>query len=79
MVIRIALVVLVTLFGVYAVWIEPNWIDVSIHDMRSANEGDAILNRPGRFTLPLDWVSAREPPREEPLPRQLGLPVMLPR
>lgn len=40
--IRIVLVVLVTLLGVYAVWIEPNWIDVSIHDMRSGNAVDGI-------------------------------------
>jgi predicted MPP superfamily phosphohydrolase len=40
--IRIALVLLMTLFGVYAVWVEPYWIDVSIHDMRSGNAGDGI-------------------------------------
>lgn len=40
--IRIALAVLITLFSVYAVWIEPNWIDVSIHDTRSDNAVDGI-------------------------------------
>jgi predicted MPP superfamily phosphohydrolase len=39
---RIAIAVLMTLLGVYAVWIEPNWIDVSIHDMRPGNAGDGI-------------------------------------
>ena len=39
---RIALAGLLTLFGVYAVWVEPNWIDVSIHDMRSDNAVDGI-------------------------------------
>jgi hypothetical protein len=40
--IRITLAVLVTLVGVYAVWIEPNWIDVNIHDMRSDKAVDGI-------------------------------------
>lgn len=39
---RIAIAVLMTLLGMYAVWIEPNWIEVSIHDMRSGNAGDEI-------------------------------------
>ena len=39
---RIALAVLITLFSVYAVWIEPNWIDVSTHDMRSDLTGEGI-------------------------------------
>ena len=39
---RIALAVVMILVGVYAVWIEPNWIDVSIHDMRSDKAGDGI-------------------------------------
>jgi predicted MPP superfamily phosphohydrolase len=30
------------LCGVYAVWVEPYWIDVSIHDMRSDEAKDAI-------------------------------------
>ena len=39
---RIALAGLLTLFGVYAVWVEPNWVEVSIHDMRSDNAVDGI-------------------------------------
>ncbi len=39
---RIAAVVLMALLGVYAVWIEPNWIDVSIHDMRLDPTGKGI-------------------------------------
>ena len=39
---RIALAGLMTLFGFYAVWVEPNWIDVSTHDMRSEPTGEGI-------------------------------------
>jgi predicted MPP superfamily phosphohydrolase len=39
---RIALVGLMTLFGVYGLWVEPNWMDVSIHDMRADKAGDRI-------------------------------------
>ena len=39
---RIAVAVLITLFSVYAVWIEPDWIDVSTHDMRSDLTGEGI-------------------------------------
>lgn len=39
---RIVLAVLMTLLGVYAVWVEPNWLDVSIHDMRLGNAGDGV-------------------------------------
>lgn len=31
-----------TLFGGYAVWVEPYWINVSIHDMRPGGDGDGI-------------------------------------
>lgn len=39
---RIVLAVLVALLGVYAAWVEPNWIDVSINDIRSSTSGDRI-------------------------------------
>jgi hypothetical protein len=31
-----------TMLGVYALWVEPNWIDISIHDMRAGDAADGI-------------------------------------
>jgi predicted MPP superfamily phosphohydrolase len=42
MVYRIALGVLAFLLTVYAMWIEPNWIQINHHDMRSNKDTDRI-------------------------------------
>jgi predicted MPP superfamily phosphohydrolase len=42
MIYRISVAALAILLSVYAIWIEPRWIEVSIHEMRSNETQDAI-------------------------------------
>jgi len=42
MIYRIALTALIALFSVYAIWIEPAWIKVSVHKTRSTEIQDAV-------------------------------------